>query len=77
MSILIPPDNVEYDLLKRLEILAVSDNLDDFTAILRFINNSRCHNYRDIPSYILESNSLRIRYGDKYIRLLEDYSNIS
>jgi hypothetical protein len=73
MSVLIT-ETIEYDIIKQLENLAICDNLNDFEAILRFINNSRCENYREIPSYILEEHKLRTKYSEKYIILLEYYS---
>ncbi len=73
MSIVIAK-TIEYDIIQQLESLATCDNLNDFEAILRFIDNSRCKNYRDILIYILEEHKLRTKYSEKYIRLLEYYS---
>jgi hypothetical protein len=73
MSIVIT-ETIEYDIIQQLENLAACDNLDDFEAILRFIDNSRCENYREILIYILEEQNLRTKYSDRYIRLLEHYS---
>jgi hypothetical protein len=73
MSIIIT-ETIEYDIIQQLENLATCDNLNDFEAILRFIDNSRCENYREILIYILEEHHLRIKYSEKYIRLLEHYS---
>lgn len=73
MSIVIA-ETIEYDIIQQLESLATCDNFNDFEAILRFINNSRCENYREILSYILEEHKLRTKYSDKYIQLIEKYS---
>ncbi len=73
MSIVIA-ETIEYDIIQQLECLASCDNFNEFEAILRFINNSRCENYREILIYILEEQKLRTKYSEKYIRLLEYYS---
>jgi hypothetical protein len=72
MSILIT-HVLERDIIKHLEDLANSDNINDFESTLRFIHNSRYETYREIPDFILEQS--QGIFGDKYVELLQKYSN--
>lgn len=75
MSILIT-HVLEKDVIKHLEDLAFRDNFNDFESILRFIQNSRNENYREIPDFILERlDTSQDIFGDKYVKLLKKYSN--
>jgi hypothetical protein len=75
MEVLIA-ESLEINVIQQLSRLAQCDNICDFEKTLRFINNSVYITYREIPQYILENEPLRKCFSDKYIELLELYSDL-